>query len=336
VSADFDYLIEIMRKIPLRDHLFFFLDKILPRPLAVYPYREALGFLHLRFLQTGLPVEVWHRNSIYRGNYVFGLSDLDVTVYFASTNITSKDLQAVKSILLEAKRIYPFLGECNFYVEGLAMEFIASANYFEISRDKLLTKELKISSTANSVDRIVFILRMFYSDRVKLSKYPYLRQRKWSAHLEDVFSYTSGNNNITAQTVIQLLMNEMNLTKESQLEVEHVFKELLNNDFKDEEVYGRKMSEMWKYIFPHRHAWSEDPSPEEIEKIKETILGPICLRQIDWEVWGLLGQLPFLSNKETWFRIHLTRLQKVVTVLDESSDINARIEKLLLLDENLS
>lgn len=313
----------------LRDHLFYFADQILPRRLALLPYSMALSSVKEN-ASSNLPgCEVWERNSIKRGNYVFGLSDLDLTFY-ANINYSREELSQFFSNLNRIKTLYPFIGEVNFYFSSLAQQLIGSVNFYELNRDPVLKKKIIVSNFDYRIDGLVFILRMLYSDKFKLSESPYLRHKKWSAHLSDVFGTSlQSTHTLNFKFVQDYLLRGMELETKFLPEFESVMTILADPNFDEATVFDRKMPEIWKYLFPHRYIWFAGKGTEDFQAIKNTLLGDICLRQIDWEVWGLMTQLPFLQDNKYGFRIHLERLQIVAQNLDDSDDVSKRISVLL-------
>jgi hypothetical protein len=160
----------------LRDSLFYFVDKILPRKVAVIPYLSALKDFQLNSLNRWIDVSIWCRNSIYRGNYVFGLSDLDLTIYFEK-DFHHQTLQEILRYQKHLKKVYPFLGELNLYVDSLSRELKGAVNYFEFHRDPILVKRIgQLESFDLKTDGAVFLLRMLYADRKKLRASPYRQE----------------------------------------------------------------------------------------------------------------------------------------------------------------
>jgi hypothetical protein len=60
----------------LRQYIFFLADAFIPRSVARIPYQLCLEAISL---SSPLKISYWCRNSINEGNFVFGLSDLDIT-----------------------------------------------------------------------------------------------------------------------------------------------------------------------------------------------------------------------------------------------------------------
>lgn len=314
----------------LVSHLFLTLDRLLPRSLAGMPYEYALESIRESIFHE-LDADCWCRNSYNSGNFVFGLSDLDITIYFSRTKLERSEVRRLKSLLETKKRIFPFLGEANIYLESIAEEFSSSFNYFERQRDPFLNSILTpADSTTRHLDKIVFLLRMLHSDRVKLRVAPQLRVKKWNKHFSDIFDIREGERIIDFDEVVQKIMSLLPGDGTSFPFVLDALNLLKDPGYDDVKIYHRHTPEFWKFLFPNRYLWFErEDAYNGFDAFISSGLAPITLRQIDWEVWGLMSQYPLLPEYHGCFSVHLERLKRLALILEPAGNVGARIEKLL-------
>lgn len=314
-----------------RDILFHFIDGIIPRAVAAIHYKAAYNSLFITF-SSHPNIEIWFRNSFEKGNFVFGVSDLDLTILLKKP-ATKEELTYIRRVLHDHKKLYPFLGEINLYQEGWLDIFAPTLNYYERLRDSKISKRMQeISLKDMNVDKVVFILRNFYTDRVKLKTHPTLRQKKWRAHFQEM------NLNVPEMIGIKELCNALknilNLEEENWTKVLKAVKSGISVELNEENIFSTSLPEYWKYLFPHKYLWFESKREEAI-KIRGTFLASVCLRQIEWEIWGIMSQIMFLKSDGINIEIHLLRLKNLVEIIDEKSKIPEDIDRLLEIVESL-
>ncbi len=315
----------------MRHEFFMLLDNYLPRNWASAPYEIAFQSVRRDFILHGLPCQLWTRNSYRHGNFVFGLSDLDLTLYIQRDHITKGEYRVIQAVLHHAKKMFPYLGETNLYLAPLAEQFSSSLNLHERQRDPQLDALLPPSSSENRyADDIVFLIRMLHSDRLKLIHQPHLRQKKWRSHLWLTLGWKMENELIDFNMVVEAILQRLDRpTKEKEL-VRGALYMLKNPLFDEVAIYHWNMTPFWKFIFPHRYLWFERNDLEEgWDNFLAADLLQITMRQIDWEIWGLMSQYPFLPHHELMLRRHLLRLGKAANALDPRSDYPDKIEKLI-------
>ncbi len=156
---------------------------MLPRAVALIPYQCALVVLRL-FIGLGMKASVWNRNSTRSGSFLFGVSDLDLTVVGKS----SINFEFLKSSLIVLKRVFIFLGETNLYHYSQLELVLPRMNVYELKRDPELEKLNRYPKQETKVEKFVFTQRMLFADVLTLGTDPGLRQLKWK-HLFDLFGY---------------------------------------------------------------------------------------------------------------------------------------------------
>lgn len=302
-----------------RDHFFHTVDILLPRPIAAIPYQLALESLTLLIGTTG--VEIWSRNSFRRGNYTFGLSDLDLTI-FIKNGPDKNQVEEIKSILKEQKKIYPFLGETNFYWEKYADKFSSSFNMFERQRDPLLDSRLSPRVYDTDIEKCVFLFRMLFSDYEKLNRFPYLRQKKWKQHFIDLGLQPQREIHVNhIENALQQTLENFSLVP--------VFDFLKKSDLSDQSVFFDEKPVEWKYIYPHKHLWFTDENDRDLDLSGLEKVRQICLRQISWEVWGIMSQMPSLFHHKDGIKLHMGRLEKVAKSLNADAELLNQISALV-------
>lgn len=301
----------------LRDYFFQSIDSILPRSIASIPYQEAFNSCAIALSDS--EVELWHRNSFKLGNYTFGTSDLDLTLLFHHWPTPVK-LKKTLEILANQKRIFPFIGETNIYIDDEVGEFLSCFNYFERLRDPIFCDHFLSDKKSSQSEKTAFVLRMLFSDRVKLTFHPELRQRKWQFHFSALeLPYTKL---IKKDTIDSILSKWINTDISAALEI------LDTPNLTDDKIFGMDLPEEWKFLFPNKYLWFHQGQNEKFDFVSDKPeLRDVCLAQIRWEVWGIFSQLPFLVNNEEGLNIHLYRMSRVANALGDY-ELSAKVQKL--------
>jgi hypothetical protein len=151
----------------------------IPSRIASIPY-----YIVIYLLKYLLPsnIKLWYRNSLYFSNVCFGISDIDLTLYYQ--NGGGSNIQIMINKLKGLKKYIPIIGEVNIYTSsdiGFVEKII---NPFELDRDPLLKRNIS-SRLKTREAKIVFLFRMLKSDLQGLANYPKARQRKWRQHFLD-------------------------------------------------------------------------------------------------------------------------------------------------------
>ena len=302
--------------------VFYAIDSLLPRKLASIPYQLALESLASALASLG--VEVWSRNSYFKGNFVFGVSDLDFTM-LTGREIDSEFIERLNRVLTDHKRVYPFLGEGHFYLENQLEGFKNSANFFEVKRDPILAERLKLDTVWNALDPFVFLSRMIYYDRSNLRLNPHSRMKKWAEHLA-----STGLIPMESFSVPHLIDQICHTVPEDmKSDVVVALEETVTKNFDEQNVFSSSFSDTWKYIYPHRYLWFD--REEEYRLTENKFLAKTMLRQIDWEVWGIMTQLHLHAQDEAGLQIHLGRLKKLVSLIERDHVLVKKIDDLLSL-----
>lgn len=298
----------------MRKQFFSHIDSVLPRWLAILPYWVALLFLKLVF-KLGLGIEVWNRNSTRCGSFIFGVSDLDLTLVHGG--VCSPDF--IRHILSVFKKLFPYLGEANIFEKRHLPFILSKMNSFELMRDPQLYEQFSGHKNFSSAEKFVFIARMLFSDADTLRIDPRLRKRKWVAHFKLIgleLNDESVDFDFILKTLKELSLHspriEYSLEKWSQLRLEEGF-----------DIYKAHLGEGFGIMAPHCKLWFH--TEEDISYLKNLtpIEKEILLAQIDWEFCGIYSQKMYLPQKQNIE--HLGRLFKVRNIVlstEENQDLD--------------
>jgi hypothetical protein len=307
----------------LLDQLFYSVDKLLPRKLAAWPYQEALNSIQSEAMGAR-GIRAWARNSYRKGNFTFGISDLDLTVLIFP-EASARDVSRFRSFLESQKVLYPFLGEVNFYFHEKLPHFESALNFYEKSRDPELGNYLENFKTHSEIEKAAFLLRMIYSDRVRLIQRPAVRQKKWQEHFRmlELPSHQRIQFPDVLRVLSELLKIDTQVVNEALSPLDHRLTE--------ETVFEAGMPRYWRFLYPNKHLWFHFGPEEDIEKVRGTSLGQVCLKQIEWEVWGIMSQALVLTKHREGVERHLRRLVQVSTQLTSESQLGSQVDELLTL-----
>ena len=310
----------------IRNYFFFGLDYFLPRKIAKLPYLFAFYVLDKKITRIK-DAKVWYRNSIKRGNFVFGVSDLDTTILI-SREFSVFNLKELLTILTNHKRQFPFLGETNFYFLNLLEPMEPALNYYERKRDPELMKRLPETNVQNlEVEKAVFILRMIYADREKLKSSSFLRQKKWRDHFFNMGFILPSQ--ITLSYIVECLKECMKLEDSLWKEVHIVINFLFTQEFDEQNIYNIPLPKLWRFLYPNKHIWFGNNEVENLDLIRGTFLEKVFNRQLDWESWGLMSQLPILIDMGESLMAHLDRQKKVAIELAFEKEIGSRFDRII-------
>ncbi len=292
-------------------------DQFMPRWLARLPYSMAELESQTKVQELFSLSTLWIRNSVCLGSFVFGVSDLDLTLLTDS----EIDHARLKLFLKEQKKKWPFLGELNLY-NRQHLEIISHfINHYEKERDPILSELIPDNSNKfKGVDKIIFLLRLLQSDK-QLVTSSEIRQKKWKQHLEQLGIHDRGLFN---EEKLQWILEQHFLDSPQLIEALRNFVQLKkNHDFK---FFETELHPYFKVLYPHQDYWSDEVhNPIFIGQLS-SLEKLILKRQIDWELWGLYTQRYWLTLEN--MKTHLERLMKLYFLI-ASGDEFAKAKKVL-------
>lgn len=294
-----------------RKKFFQRLDEVLPYKVKIFPYNFALS--SVRFILKvccGKNIRVWNRNSTRNNTFVFGNSDLDITVV-AGPGFNRILFPQVLNLL---KKFFIFLGETNFYSEDDLHWVIPRMNIYELQRDPDLYALYKqfVAKDSETVDKFIFLQRMLFTDFKSLIADPLSRQKKWKGYLDIMGIKNSG---IIDVQLVDTLMSE---TLENPRLIHALVKWQRKVVRGEQDFYHVDFGIGFRIIAPHLQLWKEI-DPKEISELTDTEK-KIMERQIDWEIWGVYTQRHWL-RKDLSLR-HLRNLMNIYACVkqeDQSS-----------------
>lgn len=305
-------------------NFFYQIDLYLPRRIAIFPYQVAKNFLQLVAKASfNKKAQVWSRNSVQSGSFVFGASDLDLT--FLTTSYINHSF--LKEILRVSKGLFPFLGEAHLYCQSDLAWILPFGNIYELKRDPVLWSKWQGSQLDLTVEKFVFLQRMFFSDFLSLHQDPERRQRKWHQHYTLLeFERPSV---IEIKGIVHKLSGLVGDDPKIQEALARWMKGAISPGFN---FYEEDLGEAFKLLAPHLYLWFRDRPQYDIHFLESLsdFQKKIILRQIDWEIWGIYCQRYWIDEKRSL--THLDRLFRVSEVLDKDRDnhqLRLKFESLL-------
>lgn len=239
--------------------------------------------------------ELWTRNSYEFKAHIPLLSDLDLTLFSAST--------ATAKRLLAAKKKYLLIGEINFYHPDITRELVSLCNPYELSRDPILVNKLNMELKKTNAALTSFLLRQLYSDQKWLTAFPMVRKKKWQYIYQLIGKDLDGIP--SSEKVLALLNKEDSANYLKMLRLSH-----------EKNVFDISPKSSWRYLFPHYHIWWEQHAAEDDSYLKSLNDSEkeIMKEQIKWEFWGIGSHFYWLNQAVA--EMHLQRLYKVYEYLN--------------------
>lgn len=261
------------------------------------PYQWAGERIRREIKNISSDWEVWPRNSYLTSAFQPFKSDLDLTIWMKNPPSRQEQIQ-MRRVLRRAKKLFPFLGECNVYVEAFARRYVRWWNFFEGQRDpysgSLLSAFERSEVISLPAQRSAFLLRMLDADKRNLKHFPRRRARKWRLHLqalndshldEALFDSSRPFDSLLAASLYWLF---------DQNDPAHIYRAV--REAKAFLERGHHSDEgpvppIWAALFPHHFSSYQPPGPAELEVFME-----VTKAQLAWELWGMQSQFLLRSN----------------------------------------
>ncbi len=239
-------------------------------------------------LSCGFSKGIWVRNSVYFGNQIFYLSDIDLTIADDNPGKLVKKVHFLKKFLL-------MIGELNVYKTCYFPYLAEIMNPCELSRDPRLAAYISTKPNVDVSDALVFLLRSYQSDFNNLQRWSWLRVRKWNSHFVYLTNYFQ-------------VIDGLNLFETIE-------------ELSDGELNHQNLSLENKMLFPHLWFDSHYSHDELIalgrEALESSVLSKDLFRkQLGWEFCGVMSQIEVINNNDQ-VRNHFTN---IVTLLSEHKD----------------
>ncbi len=272
--------------------------------------------------------EIWTRNSYVSGNLIYGLSDIDFTLYLHDLD-TSCDEGSYLKKYERYKTFFPFLGEINIYKQSQMSLLSKLINPYELERDPHLKSGQLIlgeHSLSLHADQFTYLFRMFLSDLENLERTPMSRIEKWQRHYHSIGKTLNVKDPTLLYQSIKTTLIELS---------DPSFEQPLNDYLKlPREINNALLSS--KLLIYAPQLWHSCFSG--IENIQDTIYQVseatfneqiFFFTQLKWELFGLLTQLPMIEDKFFQYHYHLPFLRRVLEEMSCSHlHENLRVELL--------
>jgi len=298
---------------------------ILIAPALPFFVKHAIYLLPILKLKTmlfPLGISVWARNSVYFKDEVFGVSDLDISIYsYKKVSLFKKKI--VYRILKIMKYFFPFMGEVIFYEAHHLRDFISYASLYELKRDPILLNKINMKNKDMDSLEKAFILNWMLNDYHRMDESILHRRNKIDRFLnilnKNPKTYISG------EDVLMDLLKDFPLSVEHRLEWFEAIQRFLRafkvrqipvNDWlsensKYEEIIALCFPQIWMGAAIHKGSF-EDILYLLHKRGREE--KRIFLEQISWELWGLYSNHSQLKPSAE-LTLHLDHLKQCVEIV---------------------
>lgn len=153
------------------------------------PYKLIYTVIKLLLQTIGNQNQIWIRNSYILGSFEAGFSDLDLSVLISenrNTKLSERNKKYFNSIVKFFQKVWPFLGEINYYNSATVLFVSRAHNTFELQRDPQLVRINSVPRTADMFEAAVFLLRQLEKDLNNLKYQPEKRMKKWQSHFFEI------------------------------------------------------------------------------------------------------------------------------------------------------
>ena len=293
--------------------------KTLTACFGTLPYKVTLFFVQTFAKVIDPHCRIWARNSFALGYLEPGYSDLDITLYSGTAN--PRTFALIKT-LATLRKMWPLLGEVNYYNDGKIQQLLLVANFFEMNRDPMLQKKMNSQRQPTTVEAAVFLLRQLERDVRQLSKFPDKRVKKWKFHTEQIIetfpslglSKSFFDQTKVKDSVLTLILELCEVRnpvffRESRQALEF-YLELVETDFKFYKLSPSGFSSNWFFCFALPHLTVDQVWPQKLNSVQIAFLEG----QKKWEQCGMLSQTIDDSSKNSFIK-HLENMDQVIRKL---------------------
>lgn len=277
-----------------------FLDSRVGRCL-LEPYYRFMAWIVCCILEWRFPsVKAWTRNSLKSKDIIPGISDIDLTIYSYSVMTREQEI-FLRELHQGLKLIIPILGEWNTYYDEDRDVLHNLFNCYELSRDPMLERIIGKREQRSQSELKTYLLRQWHSDQHYLKRVPELRRKKWKRIADRTDTQFQ---EITAEGVKRA--------------IENVVCANINDD------------ESLICFYPHEwigQNWHQKNFKESFESLKNFSLEhqAVCISQINWEVCGILCQMPFIDNPSDMVH-HFDHLGRMLKTFSNEDGLSAELE----------
>lgn len=309
-------------------------------PFYIRHILYLLPLWKLKSLLFFFGVSAWARNSVYFKEEVFGLSDLDLTLY-AKKKISPWKKKLILLYLKLLRFFFPFVGEVVVYEKDSIKKMIGLASQIELKRDPLLLRE--VGETDGQELRRAFILNWVFNDYHRMDAGMLKRKNK-----------------------IDRFRKLLNLPAKSYFSAEDLLMDLLKEFINDEQKRGEWFAVLQRFLRAYRieqqpiNEWLEKHRDQQqiialcypqvwmgaaihSETFHDTLYQlknysdedkKVFKEQISWELWGLYSNM-FFTSMNAELILHLDHLKECVREVLDDAQLTEGIENLRRLYESV-
>ncbi len=247
------------------------LGECLPRELQRLPYDLLLTAARLRVRRHVPRSDIWVRNSLATGHWLFAESDLDLSIWVEGG---AREARAAWDAIRPGAHWWLLGGEVQIYASDVVWDFLPFSNPLELARDPGLLAHTGWTSTPFSeAQGVAFLVRQLIADR-GLRYDPASRARRWENHLARMGHALPDPFGLSG--LVEILRGY-------QAFAGHGCAELVQG--LEEGPRGR----LGRLLFPNQHVWLQgdgDGDRRFLDGVSSHVHDYLAAT-LDWEVWGL-------------------------------------------------
>lgn len=287
-----------------------------------------------------LGLSAWARNSVHFKEEVFGLSDIDITIY-AQRRIAPWKIIVILFYLKLLRIFFPFVGEVVILEGDEIGNYISLASQIELKRDPILLKHLDGGELGSDL-RTAFILKWIFNDYHRMDQGILKRKNKIDRFRK--LLKLPGKSYFSAEDLLMDLLKDFISDEQKReqwfavlqrfLRAYRIEKKPINiwlEEHRDyEEVLALCYPQVWMGAAIHAQSFYDmlyhlKGLPAEDKNIFR--------EQISWELWGLYSNHLFVPYSSELI-LHLDHLKECVSVVLEDHDLLLAVENLRGLYES--
>lgn len=265
-----------------------------------YPF-----FLISKLSILGLKVNLHTRHSYYFKKILFLVSDIDLTIY-TNEQENPEQLVSAHNRYRILKKVFPILGEVNFWNLKMLKQLVPILNIYELKRDPLLLNLLNETKSNNDDEKILYIIKLLRGDLKNLRNSPRRRLGKYQYCFEVLNPLT------------QLKSDDLNSVEHL---VDYISVEIFESKYegllrkiqnlvKNNESEDLELNAIWNVDY--------DYFEKTYDQLKHKEL---VIKTLHWEIVGCVTQAPIKKADFNLIR-HLTRTTDLIKKIDPLNEAN--------------
>lgn len=298
----------------------------------LFPLFKLKSFLYL------LGMQAWARNSVYFKEEVFGLSDLDITIYAPQGLAPGSLKKRMITYYLKLLRIFfPFVGEVVIYDDRSIRDYLPLASAIELRRDPLLLKRVGGENSYHDL-RQAFILNWIFNDYHRMDQ-SILQRRNKVDRFRNLLAMES-KSFFSAEDLLMDLLKDFDFLKGEDkraqwfealqhfLRAYRINQTPINEWLRDHRAYEEVIALCYPQIWMGA-AIHNDSFYDTLHRLKGRGREEkeILAQQISWELWGLYSN-SIMTAFSAEIALHLDHLKDCACEVLADHSLLESIEKL--------